>query len=334
MTQLQGEIHQQQRKDRAKDRSRKYHQSQHEELIPKPKGRAGRNGPNGYSLIDKLGLTDNKPRYNAICDKVRALVHKYLDPNLTISRQDQLLVAKVILKAQQNSRTFRKFKDGWPVRDLMGQFLRNRVASTIQKSREKAKKKAKQRGKRAQKSQEADADDPTIHGNSVKRKRNSAESDDEDDGNNDKHHAKPFKRSKVSDFSTSDDSDDSDDLGDLDQANTSRHHQFKHTKGTRKPHTKADSPNQKSTKQTGQLMVDAKPEIAVVAKTVKLKIAKKVTQDALEAAQIWFLCCGKPVFETNLGALPPVPGSTFLSQSATAHPVLLPYDGWEAHRHW
>ncbi|KAH7911337.1 hypothetical protein BJ138DRAFT_1101119 [Hygrophoropsis aurantiaca] len=143
MTKLQNDLHQQQSKfhfmmtsyitilseswlgkDRAKDRSRKYDQHQHDRHIPRPYGRAGRSTPNGYSLIDELGLSNNKPRYNAICDNIRALVFKYLDPALTINHQSKILVEKVILKL-------------WPIRDLMGQFLRNRVAFVLKKAREK-----------------------------------------------------------------------------------------------------------------------------------------------------------------------------------------------------
>jgi hypothetical protein len=36
------------------------------DLIPKPKGQAGRSPPYGYKIQDAMGLSDNKPRYTMI----------------------------------------------------------------------------------------------------------------------------------------------------------------------------------------------------------------------------------------------------------------------------
>ena len=38
----------------------------HKDLIPKPKGLAGRSPPKGYNLQDAMGLMENRARYNKI----------------------------------------------------------------------------------------------------------------------------------------------------------------------------------------------------------------------------------------------------------------------------
>lgn len=42
-------------------------------MIARPKGRPGRN--NGYSIIDAMGLTNRKPKYNLICVSTPILSH-------------------------------------------------------------------------------------------------------------------------------------------------------------------------------------------------------------------------------------------------------------------
>ena len=42
------------------------HARTRKQLIPKPKGSAGKSAPKGYNLQDAMGLTENKRRYNEL----------------------------------------------------------------------------------------------------------------------------------------------------------------------------------------------------------------------------------------------------------------------------
>ncbi|KAG8215158.1 hypothetical protein J3R82DRAFT_8657 [Butyriboletus roseoflavus] len=129
LTDLHSEMQEHRRKQCAKEHLRKNHhshqamhkhrrESHEDKLIPKPKGRSGRS--DGYALIEGMGLTEQRPLYNALCDIVRKLTMKYLDTSRSLSQQkDKLLVEKIIRK---------QYEGGWPIRDMIRQYLSNRSA--------------------------------------------------------------------------------------------------------------------------------------------------------------------------------------------------------------
>ncbi|KAG1847214.1 hypothetical protein F4604DRAFT_1936020 [Suillus subluteus] len=101
-------------------------------LISKPKGHAGRK--DGYKLTEAMGLSDRKEHYNVL-DRAHMLADRYLKENVTISGQDKFLVQNVIRKAQSTSCTLQKFDQGWPIYDMLAQYLRNRSAYKKKKNR-------------------------------------------------------------------------------------------------------------------------------------------------------------------------------------------------------
>ncbi|KAG2110104.1 hypothetical protein DEU56DRAFT_905607 [Suillus clintonianus] len=130
MTDLHHQFSSHRRKEHIKRAERRYkthpRNQKNNHPIPKPKGRAGRK--DGYKLIEAMGLVDRKEHYNALVDRVHMLADRYLKDNVTISGQDKLLVQNIMRKAQSTSRTLQKFDQGWPVYDMLAQYLRNRNA--------------------------------------------------------------------------------------------------------------------------------------------------------------------------------------------------------------
>ncbi|KAJ8582821.1 hypothetical protein M405DRAFT_867528 [Rhizopogon salebrosus TDB-379] len=102
MTELHHEFRSRERKERVKHAGARYKANlaheKRQDLIPKPKGRAGRR--DGYKLIVAMGMEERKEHYNALVDRVHMLADKYLNEHATISGQDKLLVQKVIRKGR------------------------------------------------------------------------------------------------------------------------------------------------------------------------------------------------------------------------------------------
>ncbi|KAG2134936.1 hypothetical protein BD769DRAFT_1664859 [Suillus cothurnatus] len=115
MTRLQQEISFLQRKSK-KARAEMDSNPKPERLIAKPPGAAGNR--NGYQVREAMGLGDDKRQYNALM---------YLDLDKTRRGQDDNEIALVVMKAQNRHPFLRKFRNAWPVRDWIQQFLRNHV---------------------------------------------------------------------------------------------------------------------------------------------------------------------------------------------------------------
>ncbi|KIM62432.1 hypothetical protein SCLCIDRAFT_24969 [Scleroderma citrinum Foug A] len=168
----------------------------------KPKGRAGR--ADGYQIIDALGLSKKKCKYNRIVDNVRQLVYRYLDTSHSLAHQtNKLLVEKVIQKAQAGSDILMQCEGGWAVHDLIAQVLKNRSAAEQAHAKEA-------RGKRKRDKDEEEEEEEERHikcskaqqytqGSWKRRKRNEAdknedemddgyETDHNDEGNKDNGH--------------------------------------------------------------------------------------------------------------------------------------------------
>ncbi|KAG1875999.1 hypothetical protein C8R48DRAFT_669225 [Suillus tomentosus] len=115
MTRLQQEMSSLQRKSK-KARAGMDSNPKPERLIPKPPGAAGKR--NGYQVQEAMGLGDDKRQYNALM---------YLDLDKTCRGQDENEIALVVMKVQKKHPFLRKFRNAWPVRDWIQQFLCNHV---------------------------------------------------------------------------------------------------------------------------------------------------------------------------------------------------------------
>ncbi|KAH0828634.1 hypothetical protein J3R83DRAFT_2978 [Lanmaoa asiatica] len=73
-----------------------------------------------------MGLQDRPEYYYSIIREVQKAACKYLDTNQSLSQQkDALLVEKVIRDIQLKNDYLMRFEKGWPVRDMLAQYLRN-----------------------------------------------------------------------------------------------------------------------------------------------------------------------------------------------------------------
>ncbi|KAI5997545.1 hypothetical protein EDD15DRAFT_2364272 [Pisolithus albus] len=128
----------QQAKERRRKKSKKYDMlSQSEDLIPRPKGRPARSDGKGYRIIESMGLSNQKELFNYLKHGIRKLANRKLDTSRTLAKQkNKLLVEKVIFQAQVEYKIFQNYENGWPVRDLLAQYLRN---SSQQEKRAAAK---------------------------------------------------------------------------------------------------------------------------------------------------------------------------------------------------
>ncbi|KAL4072413.1 hypothetical protein V8B97DRAFT_1917195 [Scleroderma yunnanense] len=182
--------------------------------ICKPKGQAGHAG--GYKLIDALGLSEKKYKYNVLLDLMHKLTYQYLDTSHLLAHQtDKLLVKKVIRKAQSELDILMHCEGGWGAHDLIPQRMRvksddedgnndnddmNRPIKGSKVHRHPQKKR-----KRVELDDEDgnDNDDMNrpIKGSKVHRhpqkKRKRVELDDEDSNDNDDNVNRPIKSSKV-----------------------------------------------------------------------------------------------------------------------------------------
>ncbi|KAG6380096.1 hypothetical protein JVT61DRAFT_8181 [Boletus reticuloceps] len=104
-------------------------------MIPKPKGRPGRAGPDSYNVMNAMKIS--KDQYNLVAHAIRTLVAKYLDVNLPMSKQpNKLLIDKVVIMAQTQFPKLKDYEGNWATRDIMAQYLRNRSSRERQVTQE------------------------------------------------------------------------------------------------------------------------------------------------------------------------------------------------------
>ncbi|KAI5984002.1 hypothetical protein EDD15DRAFT_2375721 [Pisolithus albus] len=120
-------VRNQQAKEHRRKKSKKYDMlSQSEDLIPRPKGRPACSDRKGYRIIELMGLSNQKELFNYLKRGIWKLANRKLDTSRTLAKQkNKLLVEKVIFQAQVEYKIFQNYKNGWPVRDLLAQYLRN-----------------------------------------------------------------------------------------------------------------------------------------------------------------------------------------------------------------
>ncbi|KAL4079705.1 hypothetical protein J3A83DRAFT_4368515 [Scleroderma citrinum] len=190
--------------------------------ICKPKGQAGHAG--GYKLIDALGLSEKKYKYNVLLDLMHKLTYQYLDTSHLLAHQtDKLLVKKVI---QKRMRVKSDDEDGNNDNDDMNRPIKG---SKVHRHPQKKRKRV-----------ELDDEDGNDNDDNVNRpiksskvhkhpqkKRKRVKLDNEDDNdNNDDNVNRPIKDSKVhkcpqkKQVKLDDDDDNDDNQGDIDYNDT------------------------------------------------------------------------------------------------------------------
>ncbi|KAJ7131575.1 hypothetical protein C8R43DRAFT_957070 [Mycena crocata] len=141
---LQAEVRQHKKelskKDKEIEDARKQSQRPSQKLIPRPKGQGGRT-KNGYSLKLEMGLADDRVRYQR-------------------------------LSIQKELKFFQRFQGGWPIRELIKQYLRN------------AKDKHRRDLKQERAAEADDSDDWTQPSRSKSRNSKKAAEEDEEDEEN------------------------------------------------------------------------------------------------------------------------------------------------------
>ncbi|KAI9463457.1 hypothetical protein HD554DRAFT_2283600 [Boletus coccyginus] len=168
-----------------------------DQMISKPKGRPGRSGADGYNIREAMRVSG--PQYNYFVHCIRTLVIKYLDITVPLSRQpNRLLVEKVIIKAQSVCPELQQYEGAWAVRNIMGQYLRNRTTQDRQRAKavkvhlKKNKKKKKKWAHSDSESEDLDAKEER------KKKKKRICSDSESDSDLDaKIHSKKKKKRKL-----------------------------------------------------------------------------------------------------------------------------------------
>ncbi|KAF8124533.1 hypothetical protein EV363DRAFT_1142118, partial [Boletus edulis] len=92
-------------------------------LIQKPPGTAGKSG--GYNLQEAMGLSKRTRQYNGYLKSVRTLGESALDLRKTWRHQPAVRRAEVIAMAQQKHPYLQQFANGWPIADILRQYLVN-----------------------------------------------------------------------------------------------------------------------------------------------------------------------------------------------------------------
>ncbi|KAJ7801152.1 hypothetical protein B0H14DRAFT_2615573 [Mycena olivaceomarginata] len=86
--------------------------SRKQNLIPKPKGQAGKN----FTIQDEMGLRHNAERYNRLYRIVKDYTHEYLLVHKTISQQNRMRLDEAIAIIGKEFKYFGKFEGFWPTR--------------------------------------------------------------------------------------------------------------------------------------------------------------------------------------------------------------------------
>ncbi|KAJ7786983.1 hypothetical protein B0H14DRAFT_3582301 [Mycena olivaceomarginata] len=80
-------------------------------LIPKPKGQAGKN----FTIQDEMRLRHNAEQYNRLYRIVKDYTHEYLSVHKTISQQNRMQLDEAIAIIGKEFKYFGKFEGFWPV---------------------------------------------------------------------------------------------------------------------------------------------------------------------------------------------------------------------------
>ncbi|KAJ7833826.1 hypothetical protein B0H14DRAFT_3710134 [Mycena olivaceomarginata] len=86
--------------------------SRKQNLIPKPKGQAGKN----FTIQDEMGLRHDAERYNRLYRIVKDYTHEYLSVHKTISQQNRMRLDEAIAIIGKEFKYFGKFEGFWPTR--------------------------------------------------------------------------------------------------------------------------------------------------------------------------------------------------------------------------
>ncbi|KAG2749990.1 hypothetical protein P692DRAFT_20666790, partial [Suillus brevipes Sb2] len=112
LSHLQNDINKLER-TRAKPKCNVHYPGRHSQLIPKPKGQAGRSPPKGYQIQEAMGLACNSGcimHFGCMCHFIQK-THDLDAPQL-----------------QAKYTYLSRFQNTWPMRDMIGQYLRNQNA--------------------------------------------------------------------------------------------------------------------------------------------------------------------------------------------------------------
>ncbi|EPQ50131.1 hypothetical protein GLOTRDRAFT_134228 [Gloeophyllum trabeum ATCC 11539] len=94
--------------------------------IPKPPGKAGRSSnKGGYNLQEAMGLKEDSDRYNCLRTLVRNQMDGLLKPGQTVRKQKKMAIELCVANLVKKYRFFRRFEDGWPIRDMITIRLQN-----------------------------------------------------------------------------------------------------------------------------------------------------------------------------------------------------------------
>jgi hypothetical protein len=108
-------------------------------LIPRPRGAAKRD----FALQDEMRLHGEDATYNSIQYEVRKIAkNNGLRLDATIRFQSPLVLASITKKAMSRIPHLAKFEHGWPVKELIQQYLQNHCDYVKRKGRDKSKPKA------------------------------------------------------------------------------------------------------------------------------------------------------------------------------------------------
>lgn len=107
-------------------------------LIPRPRGAAKRD----FALQDEMRLHGEDATYNSIQYEVRKIAkNNGLRLDATIRFQSPLVLASITKKAMSRIPHLAKFEHGWPVKELIQQYLQNHCDYVKRKGRDKSKPK-------------------------------------------------------------------------------------------------------------------------------------------------------------------------------------------------
>ncbi|TEB23158.1 hypothetical protein FA13DRAFT_1916941 [Coprinellus micaceus] len=122
--------------------------------IPKPKGRVGRD----WNLQDRMGLSANRRKYCLVRRDAKKEWLPVLDTDLSISKQDKLILWAVIGSIVKQNPFLAKFKDGWPVYVIIQTQLRSMLDYDRRCAKELAKQEAKSKKKKAHRRDDIESD--------------------------------------------------------------------------------------------------------------------------------------------------------------------------------
>ncbi|KAF8344531.1 hypothetical protein F5887DRAFT_263521 [Amanita rubescens] len=129
-------------REKRRKRARSLKSDRRREPILRPAGRSGRD----WNLCERMGLIRRKRTYNEIRASVQHHVRMTLDTTMRISAQEDLAVCKVIRYVVKEFPELKIFHNGWPIRQLIRQYLSNRVSYEKKLQEEMAAEERRERG--------------------------------------------------------------------------------------------------------------------------------------------------------------------------------------------